>query len=88
MQQPGSYANTEAKQMLINNDQLGVTAIPSEIAVDFAIALWRNFSGPAALSVVQIRSNQCAARQSCVDSFVLREVQIVSKGNQGKQITP
>ena len=41
-----------------HNNQLGMTAIyqhASEIAVDFAVAFWRNFSGPAALSIVQNR---------------------------------
>ena len=40
-----------------HNNQLGMTAIyqhASEIAVDFAVAFWRNFSGPATLSIVQI----------------------------------
>ena len=41
--------------------QLGVTTM-SEIAVGFAIiAFWRNFSGPAALSVVQIEPTSCQA---------------------------
>ena len=51
--------------MLINHDQLGVTAIlyqhASEVAVDFAIAFWRNFSGPAVLSVVQIEPTSLQA---------------------------
>ena len=78
--------------MLINHDQLGVTAIytmyqhASEVAVDFAIAFWRNFSGPAVLSVVQIEAT--SLRQSSVGSFVFSKVQIASHGNQGKQITP
>ena len=56
----------------------------SEIAVGFAIiAFWRNFSGPAALSVVQIEPTNCQAV-----TFVFREVQIASHGYQGKQITP
>ena len=48
-------------------NQLGVTTIParahaSEIAVGFAIiAFWRNLSGPAALSVVQIEPTSCQA---------------------------
>ena len=55
------------RDMLINHDQLGVTAIytmyqhASEVAVDFAIAFWRNFSGPAVLSVVQIEATSLQA---------------------------